>query len=264
MTSISNSVSDTLKYSKYFHYPLDTTKLHTWLISSKTVSLKLIQERYPQVLNKTQRIFLNTRARISADKISQHSKLFIFLNLVPTILGVFVTGSVSVENAREEDDLDLMIITKVNTLWLTRLLIVPFLKIFYSIRSANNKGLVSKLACLNLWLDEQGLLVPKNNQSLYTAHEVLQVKPIIDKNQIYQRFIQSNRWTKNYLANAYQQFVGSSIANKLHPNQILGILNEIAFLIQKIYMSRRRTREYLTQHSAYFHPLPPPTVILKS
>lgn len=264
MTSISNSVTDTLTYSKYFHYPLGTTKLHTWLISSRKVSLKLIQEHYPQVLNKAQRIFLNTRARISADKISQHSKLFIFLNKIPTILGVFVTGSVSVENAREEDDLDLMIVTRVNTLWLTRLLIVPFLKLFFSIRSADNKGFVSKLACLNLWLDEQGLLVPKSNQSLYTAHEVLQVKPIIDKNQIYQRFIQSNSWTKSYLANAYHQFVGKPIANKLHDNQIIGILNGIAFLIQKIYMSPRRTREHLTQHSAYFHPLPPPTVILKT
>jgi hypothetical protein len=103
---------------------------------------------------------------------------------------------------------------------------------------------------------------------LYTAHEVLQAKPIFDRGDIYAKFILANSWTSRYLANAYKSASSSVSSSKSPPppqqptlsfraksrNLFLKFLNSFAFHLQYHYMKSKITHETITLHSAYFHP----------
>jgi len=75
------------------------------------------------------------REKYSAEKIERASRVIKYLKKIPSIQAIFLTGSVAVGNAKKEADIDLMIVTKPNTLWLTRLLVFIFLKLFKKLKT---------------------------------------------------------------------------------------------------------------------------------
>ena len=267
MVNLVNAVRQTRKYAAYFHSHLDNEGLHHWLISEEIISKKRLA-RFPQKLSKRQFHDIQIHQKISKLKIEKAKHIARFLSFFPTILLIAITGSLAVDNAREDDDLDLFIITSANTLWLTRLIVIPLIGIFFKRRLpkyqiSNIKSQIADAVCLNLWLDDSALAVPKNKRSLYTAHEVLQAKPIFDRGDTYAKFILANHWTSRYLANAHtaisHQFTANSNSkkNKLllsTANCILSALNFVCYKIQYSYMKSKITRETITLHSAYFHP----------
>ena len=50
--------------------------------------------------------------------------------------------------------------------------------------------------CLNLWLDESALEIPVDQRNLYTAHELAQMKPRVNKDGTYEKMMWANRWGK--------------------------------------------------------------------
>ena len=267
MVNLAKAVRQTRKYAAYFRSHLDDEGLHHWLISEKIVPKRLLA-RFPQKLSKRQFLDIQIHQKISKLKIEKAKHIARFLSFYPTILLIAITGSLAVDNAREDDDLDLFIITSANTLWLTRLIVIPLIGIFFKRRLpkyqiSNIKSQIADAVCLNLWLDDSALAVPKNKRSLYTAHEVLQAKPLFDRGGAYAKFIHANSWTSKYLANAHtaisHQFTANSNSkkNKLllsTANCILSALNFVCYKIQYSYMKSKITRETITLHSAYFHP----------
>ncbi|MBI2326202.1 hypothetical protein HYU91_02325 [Candidatus Collierbacteria bacterium] len=270
MVNLVNAVRQTRKYAAYFHSHLDNEGLHHWLISEKIVSKKRLA-RFPQKLSKRQLHDIQMHQEISKLKIEKARRIAHFLSYFPTISLIAVTGSLAVANARVDDDLDLFIITRANALWLTRAFVIPLISIFYKRRKPfairDSLFAIRDAVCLNLWLDESALAVPESKRSLYTAHEVLQAKPIFDRGDTYAKFIRSNEWTKKYLANAYchsgldpesiqidSHFRGNDNTIRLGMIVFLRILNSFAFRLQYSYMKSKITRETITLHSAYFHP----------
>ena len=147
--------------------------------------------------------------------------------------------------------------TEPNTLWFTRPLFLFFLSLFFNRRHpGDNSSIKIKNAfCPNLWLDMFSLTVPKKRQNIYTAHEVLQVRPLFDRGGTYQNFIRSNRWTSHYLANAYHK-----LSDKKYPKKksnplffIIAPLNYLLFILQYFYMLPKKTTEVVSLHAAYFH-----------
>jgi len=268
-------VQKTIKYAALFNASLTLKELHSWLISSQKYSLKELSSflsKHPQLQKKL--ILKNNPTRLKKIHLTQKKmeniqKLVFALKLIPTIKLVALTGSLSVYNPQKDDDIDLMIITTPNTLWLTRPLIV-FIVSFLSKRRKPGSSLTNNQVCLNLWLDQAGLTVPKNKQNLYTAHEVLQIKPLFDRGGIHHQFILANSWVKKYLANAYSliltkdKFTTSLVTNHHRHNsdsvfkqssvKIISTLNSFAFKLQYLYMKKKITNEYVTLHAAYFHP----------
>jgi len=266
MVNLAKAVRQTRKYAAYFRSHLDDEGLHHWLISEEIISKKRLA-RFPQKLSKRQFHDIQIHQKISKLKIEKAKHIARFLSFFPTILLIAITGSLAVDNAREDDDLDFFIITSANTLWLTRLIVIPLIGIFFKRRKPfafrHSPFAIRDSVCLNLWLDESALAVPKNKRSLYTAHEVLQAKPIFDRGDTYAKFILANHWTSRYLANAHtaisHQFTANSNSkkNKLllsTANCILSALNFVCYKIQYSYMKSKITRETITLHSAYFHP----------
>ena len=268
MSLSQQSVEQTLRYASFFKLPLTNRTLHHWLINPKTISAKFIATNFPQVLSTKDQQIIQTAKQIAQQKRPIAFAVARLMSYFPTTRLVAITGSLAIDNANKDDDIDLMIVTSTNTLWLTRLFIIPLISLLFKRRTpkiSNLKSQISNAICLNLWLDESALVVPVNKRNLYTAHEVLQVQPIFDRGDTYQKFILANSWTKTYLANAYSHAVQDMPTKRAQTSErsdgrehvfwyIRTVPNWLAFKFQYLYMKKKITTETVTLHSAYFHP----------
>lgn len=147
---------------------------------------------------------IHTRNRLSRQSISKNKLIsaspFIWLlSLLPCIRLVGISGSCAMLNSRPHDDVDLFIIMSPKLLFTGRLWAIFFASV---LGKRNGRDSV----CLNLFMDEEDLIVPASKRNRYVAHEILQMKPIIDKNNTYGRFISANKWAFRLFPNAKQKF----------------------------------------------------------
>ncbi|MFZ2026802.1 MAG: hypothetical protein WAV30_05960 [Microgenomates group bacterium] len=119
------------------------------------------------------------------------------LPLLPFVRFIGVTGASAMSGYRQGDDLDLCIVSKTRYIWTTR---------FFAVVIAKILGIhTSTGVCLNLFFDEEDLFIPLDKQNSYIAHELVQMKPIIDKDHIYGRFFHVNQWIYTYFPNIRTQ-----------------------------------------------------------
>lgn len=284
----------TLAYADIFSYPLTAKEIHRWLISRQRVSVSSINSAISALLkthSKVKRVgnyyalagrsqlalLRRRRRRLSQAKLREAKRVGEWLKIIPTISAVSVTGALSMNNADKYDDIDLLIVTTPHTLWLTRLLTV-FLTELLGVRrrplpreSASNQrqsASTNNKICLNLWLDETSLTIPKLQRNLYTAHEVAQTKTLWSRparrspetsrkgeggGEAKEKLLIHNRWVKHFLANI--KIPPIPMQEKLSkPSLIVNKANQFAFSLQRLYMKSRLTREIVTLHAAFFHP----------
>lgn len=262
MKILEQAVLKTMLYSDIFDFPLTAKEIHTRLISAKASPEQV--EQALQSLVKKNKIkhtdnffYLKGRKKISAlrkkrqkiakEKWCQAEKLAKTLALTPTIIGIFATGTLAVSNTERQDDIDLMIITRNNTLWTTRLFITPILDLLGKRRKPDSDK-ISDLLCLNIYLTPKSFTFPKSRRNIYTAYELLQIKPIINKNHSYEKFLSSNSWISDFFPN-------TEIPVSAKPySQIFNPLEKISYALQKKYMQNKITNESITRESAFFHP----------
>lgn len=204
------AILKTLAYADIFDYPLKKEEIIKFLIADSSLSLKIDQEleNSPLVTKKGDFYFLKGREVIvplrkkrkkwSQEKMKIAKKVANWLKLIPTIKLIAITGALAMENSDKDDDIDLLLITTKNRLWLSRGLVVTFLRLtgFYR----RPKEIKNKI-CPNMFLDEGHLSLPKRERDLFSAHEVCQLKPLWDKNKTYQQFVKKNLWVKQFLPN---------------------------------------------------------------
>ena len=258
--NLKRAVYQTCLYSRFFDYPLNVDEVHTWLITPKQVSLSQILPLCTRKLTPSQQSVRRQRYQFSQRKKDIATHLSSVLKHIPSIRLIALTGSLSVNNALPTDDIDLFIITTNHTLWLTRLLVVLIVVLFFRPRHPLQQQFLSDTICLNLWLDESALTIPSPKRNLYTAHEVLQIEPLFDRDHTYYRFLMANRWTSSYLANAYFQKLPTVPEHKnTAPSAcwFVRLLNLLSFYSQFLYMKSKITHEKVSLHSAYFHPSSP-------
>lgn len=140
------------------------------------------------------------RNRISDEK-EKKARLFIQIAAkIPWVKLLGYSGSVAMRNASELDDIDFFVITAAHKLWTVRFLLVVLTFLLGRKRWPGQKKAPDTL-CLNLFFDEQDLAVPKKKRSLYTAHEVMQMRPVVNKDNTYERFLWANKWVTTYFPN---------------------------------------------------------------
>jgi predicted nucleotidyltransferase len=246
-------------YHDIFDYPLNTKEIIKWGVGKKGLSLF---KKTKEIINKDGYYFLKgkenilykktLRERASEGKIKIAEKNASVLAKLPGIKGVFVTGALSMNNAEEESDIDLMIFTKKNYLWTTRLFTYLLLKIInISVRKPKEENQKDKL-CLNIWLDESALSWNKKDRNIYSAHEIAQVIPIVNKDNIYQTFLQKNSWILDYWPNSVRI---EDVKNKSENNgNRVSLFENLSFWLQYKYMNNKITEEKVSLHKAIFHP----------
>ncbi len=256
-----------LIYHDIFDYPLSLGELVKWRAGKKLttnneeLSIKSRNDFY--FFKGRDGIILKRllRERISAKKFEIARKAGQILSFIPTIKMVAVTGALAMANASDESDIDLMVVSQKGTLWTTRLLTLLFLDLIgFPRREYRDKNQKDKL-CLNIWLDETSLSWPRNDRNIYSAHEIAQIRPLVDKDKTYERFIYSNKWIKEFWPNAVR--VKNVFAKTRPKRSFLGIFEPLARSLQFWHMRGKITREVVTRSRALFHPQDWGSVVLK-
>lgn len=249
-------------YHNIFDYPLSFSELLKWRVGDGVV----LKGKDKTILNRNGFYFLEGRegliykrllkARISVKKIEIAKRAAKFLSRIPTVKLVAVTGSLAMNNSGADGDIDLLVITKTGTLWTTRLLCYFLVNLLgVPFRHAGRREESDRL-CMNMWFDENYLAWPRGDQNIYTAHEISQVVPLVNKNKTYERFIWQNRWVKDFWPNAlnvvgYQDRKALNIRSSKYRQTFL---ESLAFWVQYQYMRAKITREVVTKTRAIFHP----------
>lgn len=199
------------------------------------------------------------RALISRQKLKRAQKAAGILSLVPSVRLVALTGSVAARNASENDDIDLLLVTGKNTLWLTRFLALSLLSLNGLRRKKGVKDVKDKV-CLNIIMEEDSLAWPLGKRGLYAAWEISQVLPLFERIDAYQKFMSANSWFRDFLPNAKQKKTKNMQAKKdskfmLFLMKCLGFLNTFLGVLQKQIMRKKITNETISDQFLAFHPV---------
>jgi hypothetical protein len=198
---MSNSILYVLNYFAQFSYPPTIEEVYLFLnkktnerefnLSLKTLLAngKVIKNENRIATDKLLFAIFKERLLNSQKLLQTAAPLLIHLKYIPNIKFVGISGSLSMHNTSKEGDVDLFVITGHNAIWQTRFLILLYKYILFLV----NRPMASKL-CFNLFFSETGLLLSNSKQNEYTGHELLQLKPLINKEHIYENLLNENRW----------------------------------------------------------------------
>lgn len=293
MTKFKKAILSTLAYADIFNYPLTLKEINHWLIQQSKgfrnhqrpaspnrgesaasakdgsepieflIKKNLIQKTKSYYHLKGRKSIVSLRQKrhqASLLKFKKAKKIAKLLSFITCIKLIAVTGALAMNNSDESDDIDLMIITKTNCLWGTRLLVNSLLDLFRLRRRPGQESAKDKF-CVNLLLDESALFIHPSGRNLYTAHEVTQIKPLYTKDNTYEKFITANSWVNNFLPHA------TANVNEILPPALTvtkeTFFENLAYRLQHLYMSKKLTREKVSLHYAFFHPRPTGQIVLK-
>lgn len=269
-SNIERAIIKTLIYADVFDYPLTLGEICRRLIKVKIIgqrpislwlknlkNKKIIYEKDGYYFLQRKKYIVKERKEkkvYSERKIEIACKVASFLKFIPSVELIGITGALAVNNSKKDDDLDLMIITSSKLLWTTRFLVTLLVELL-GVRRRPGGFVTSDKICLNMFLDEEHLSLPIKERDLFSAHEVIQVKPIYDRNQTYQRFLQENLWVKKYLPNSIENIKILRYKDiKRENTKVIHIIETILHHIQIRYMQKRRTTEVINEGIIRFHP----------
>jgi len=253
---IFESVQETIKYAQKYGGQLTEQQLFERLIGSRVYK----KEEIDQVikLSSYKVVKLEGKNNILKEKIKKAEKLAgkISKNF-KDILFLGITGSVAAEYPKKNNDIDLIVITKINRLWLTRLKLRFFILMNKIPHRKFGKREKADEFCFNLWLDEKSLNLGKERRNLKNAVDLILMKPLINKNKTYEKFILANDWAKKYVATGYSLKKPSPPMNRgtsLDKEALLErIINWVVFWLQFLYMKKKIKNEKVGLHEAFFH-----------
>src|SRR3989344_2034356 len=271
MQNIHDSLIKTLCYSDIFDYPLTFEEIWRYYIGNLPVSRSLLKSRikHPLIYKKGKYYFLKGREKIIQDrekkqkvaerKLDKAGKICRLLSYMTGIKLIGISGSLSMKNSSDNDDIDLFIITEKNSLWLTRFL-TSLLLVLMGEKRDRFGILVKDKICLNMFISQNCLTIQEKDRNLFTAHEIIQMKTIINKEYTYQRFILSNLWILEYMPNCLSMKdinasqLKDNCSEKSLRNSFLTVINNIFFHFQFMYMKKHMTSEVVEKGLAKFHP----------
>lgn len=287
MKKIDQEIIKVIKYFSIFAYYPTLKEIHTFLqaeISENSLEKsldKLIGKREVATSKDTppqysiRKKISNNKYQISKKKLGgwRYLTFIKIASLFPQIRLIGLSGSISMMNAKEDDDIDLFIITAKNRLFTGRLITMLMAQLLGLRRRREDADSSSKV-CLNLFFDERELKIPKFKQTVFVGHEVLQMKPIIVKGDIYDSFLKANRWVQNIFPNSswviskvknqkskikvkIQKYLINFLIFNLISNFSLSTFNLLEIILKKLQLTiinRHRTTEIITSSQLWFHP----------
>jgi len=134
------------------------------------------------------------REIISKQNFEKLKKVAKKINLSPFIKGIFISGSLSISNSTKSSDIDLLIVVKKGRIFTVRFFLTLLLDLMGERRRPGRKA---RKICLNHYLTDDSLEM--RYPSLYNAYTYLHLLPILNKDNVFERFRKENNWMKNYI-----------------------------------------------------------------
>lgn len=283
MKSLEQRLLLTLAYTAQFSYPLTTQEWLQRSIGTNRYSKQDFSNAITTLVTDGHVCYKNgfwyipgkesdtavreRRMTATQQKFVELTVLTNFLRKIPWVIGVAITGSAAMNNAEADDDIDILIVTKNNRLWLVRPLVILFAFLQGKRRTWSSEEKNSW--CFNLWLERSALTQPEATRSIYVAYEVCQTKWVIDREGTQAAFYSLNSWVNRYLPYYFRSISQEKKAREVVQSpvyvplisEILTASNYCWYIAQRLYMHRHMTRECVTYSYAFFHPRDTRTVI---
>jgi len=227
MTELEKAVLATLSYYDIFDYPLTGFEIWRYLIRPVNVKAEEFEVGLPRqsaatvgelfvaldeseflqemIAQKHGFYFLRSREEL-VEKRLQRKKLadmkwkkarhaFRALSLVPFVRGVFVSGSLAMENSKDDSDIDIIVVGKYGRIWTVRTF-MTLLTFLMGVRRHGEK--TRDRICLNHYITDASLCIPF--ESLYNAQSyVHMVNVYAEDGDVFRRFQAENGWIKKYV-----------------------------------------------------------------
>ena len=258
-----SAIRKTLAYRATFRYPLSYHQLFNTLISIRIFKKEFFDKELNKLVKTAQigyrdgkyfdkrikPVSWEFRYKQSKEALYKVEKVIKVLKNIPWIKLLSVTGSVAAFNSDKGSDIDIFVVTKTHRLWLTRGFVAVILKAMgMYIRKDSDPGRI----CPNLFIDEEAFAWPNNDRSIFTAHEIILMHPLIDRDQTYLKFLRANDWVKSHFAN-FNLYTGGMKTKKLSSgSRLVNLLEKIATKLQLKYMEKKRTNEVTNKHMIHF------------
>jgi hypothetical protein len=269
LQEIKCEVLRTLLYFDLFSYPLSTSEIHLFLqipiqntkqidaairalVSERTVfqfnEVYSIQSKVAELHKEREE---NTqRAHQYWEKAEIYGKI---IASFPFVKAVFISGSLSKNQVPVNGDIDYFLICSANRLWIARLLLMLFKKVFLK-----NKH---TYFCINYLIDDISFEI--SPQNIFTATELKTLVPTYGHNY-YDNLMQNNTWSNAFLPNYCSRNIYSGVnpystfLKRLfeHLISIFGApLNQFIFKQWKRYDEKKYPGQifHLTPHLASHH-----------
>lgn len=205
ISSLGKSIIKTLAYYDIFDYPLKAEEIY-YNLGTNSVSLTEIENEVEQLckigitfnknnfyLLRNNENFISRRLegnRLAEKKLISAYRMTKLISKFPYVRAVLLSGSISKGYMEKDSDVDYFIITHPNRLWVTRLLLMLFKKVFL----LNSR----KVFCINYFVDTETLEIEEKN--IFTATELATLIPIYGKD-LYDELYKNNIWIKKFYPN---------------------------------------------------------------
>jgi len=160
------------------------------------------------------------REKISKKNWQKLKKILKIINLTPFLKGVFVSGSLAISNSNENSDIDLLIVTRDSRIFTVRFFLTLLLDMIKERRTV--KKTAGKI-CLNHYVSENFLKI--QFPSIYNAYTYLNLRPVINRSRIFERFRRQQDWMKDYLLFWRKSFRAPFMIEK--KSKVAGFLEKI-------------------------------------
>lgn len=205
LPDLETAILHTIAYADVFDYPLTAAEVHRYL--EVPASLPRVQQAISNGLAASGRLGCREgfaslpgrehivdirrrraeRARRLWARAQSYGRL---LAALPFVRMVALTGSLAMDNADDNSDLDYFVITAPDRLWVCRALVIAV------VRWAARRG---DPVCPNYFLSERALVIHEHN--LFVARELAQMVPLHGED-VYRRLRRINAWSADFLPNA--------------------------------------------------------------
>ncbi len=274
-----------IRYFSFFNYVPTTDEIYAFLkkkalkrhftgilekMVEKGILARISNRIHSPRLNKYTLGEYSIKAKISQEKIDKIKPYIKLLSHFPQIKLIGLSGTVAMMNAEKDDDIDLFIITAKNRLFTGRFISI-IIGYVLGVRRKYGEEEAKDKVCLNLFFDEKDMKITKKKQTEYVAHEVLQMKPLVVKGDVYERFLKVNDWVFDIFPNAHSASVilskRSASKDPLIKRFNKGFLGRLGMTkkveniaehllknLQLYFIRKHQTKELITDHQLWFHP----------
>ena len=204
--ALENAILKTLLYSDLFDYPLTPEEVAHYLIGmpatadevraclarARGLAERIVEvEGYLAMRGREGLIARRCQRASSSDQLWQRAQRFVrALRLLPFVRMVAITGALSMNNSAAGDDIDVLIVTAPDRVWLTRA---------FAVALVYAGKLFGDTLCPNYVISERALTLEKH--TLFVAHEFIQMVPVYGL-EVYHRMRAANPWICHLLPNA--------------------------------------------------------------
>ncbi len=223
MIHLRNSILATIVYYDVLDFPLTLFEVHKYLINPDRLSVNLVIGTISlgqtaedlgglvssgHIGSKNGFYFLPGRdalyeLRIEREKIAaQKWKKFLrigkWFQAVPYLRAIFVSGSLAINNTAHESDFDILAVAKSDRLYTCRIFLSLAASLFGARRTRYEKNAPNKF-CFNHYITDGNLNI--KHESLYNAQTYVNLKPVLVRNDVFNRFYIENIWLNKYVYN---------------------------------------------------------------